>query len=153
MRRLFVVALCLVSACKERPEHPIGSRLVVSLHAASDSIVVGAAQQFRLDVTNRSGEAIDAIVYGGTFAFDLSAKDQTDREVWRRSRQEIGGYGQHLRLAPGASTSFEATWDARDNAGRPVAVGTYRLTGYLVDDGANPLAQADAIARVRVVLP
>ena len=153
MRRIFSLALCLVSACKDQTEQPIGSSLVVSLSVASDSIVVGAAQKFRLDVTNRSGDVIDAIVNGGTFAFDLSARDQTDREVWRRSRQEIGGYAQHLRLAPGASTSFEATWDARDNAGRPVAPGTYRLTGYLVDDGANPLAQADAIARVRVVLP
>jgi hypothetical protein len=48
-------------------------------------------------------------------------------EVWRRSRHEPAAPGAATTLRPNEMRGSGSAWDQRDDAGRPVAPGSYRV--------------------------
>jgi len=99
---------------------------------------------FRLTVRN-SGSAPARIEFATGQRIDVTV-DGAGGRAWQLSAgmvftQALG----ELTLAPGASQSFDATWDQKDAAGKLVASGHYRAEGWLATTprGATAVAEFD----------
>lgn len=78
----------------------------------------------------RSGQTFDFIVKRGRV------------EVWRWSHDRAFTQAlQDVTLAPDETKRFEATWDQKDNKGKPVSDGRYAVTGIVT---TTPPVQSEA---------
>jgi hypothetical protein len=133
MRRLTTVLLTLVicSAC--------GGDRAGSGEAGRDGAVSTGTLALLLDVpgTVRAGEevpiAITLVNRGasptdvGAVSPDVVVTREDGTEVWRRSRHEPSLPGGATTLRPNEMRGSGSSWNQRDDAGRPVGPGTYRI--------------------------
>lgn len=86
----------------------------------------------RLVLENRGDDPIEVELQGSPIAFDLVAFAADGSEVWRRLEGvAVDLILQPRTLGPGESLEFTDTWTQRDNRGRQVSPGTYRVQGIL----------------------
>jgi len=120
------------------------STVVIELATSRPRYRQGEEVRFRLTMRN-TGNAPATIEFATGQRMD-AAVDGAGGRAWQLSAgvvftQALG----ELTLAPGASQSFEATWDQKDTAGKPVAPGHYRAEGWLATTprGATAAAEFD----------
>jgi hypothetical protein len=133
MRRLTTLLLALVigSAC--------GGDRAGSGEAVRDSAASSGPLALLLDVpaTVRAGEevpiAITLVNRGasatvvGAVSPDVVVTREDGTEVWRRSRHEPSAPAGATTLRPNEMRGSGSSWNQRDDAGRTVAPGTYRI--------------------------
>lgn len=81
----------------------------------------------------------------GVLEFDFVITRFDGTLVWRRPRPILSEDGLDLTLVPGEERTYEATWDLKDEQGRPVPEGAYWLQGYV---NVGPHAGAEPVTRV-----
>ncbi len=99
-------------------------------------------------LTNPTDRTLELALRGREIVFDLIVSREDGVVVWRRLEGEVVPAILRLeQLAPGAQLSLEATWDGRDQRGRPLPPGNYLLRGEVLTDGA-PLVTPEQRFRV-----
>lgn len=86
----------------------------------------------RLVLENHGDQPVEVGLGGAPIAFDFIVLDPDGQEVW--SRLEGLAVEAILRpqtVGPGEAVDFLDAWDQRDNRGRRVAPGSYRVRGVL----------------------
>ena len=118
--------------------------ILVTLHAPKTARV-GSAIPITLRIENKSAEPLELYLRGREATYDFIATASDGELVWRRLEHEI--VPAILRvdvLEPGQVVEFRDSWDQRDNAGDPVAPGSYTIRGSVLTDGSATL-EAPAI--------
>jgi hypothetical protein len=126
-----------------RPESPVGA--VTPTNPRIDAAVVPSAGGFRfaLMVTNQSDSLIPFRFNSGKTCDFVVHEAVSGKEVWRWSNGNF--FTQMLRsdsLRPKGKWQFEENWDGKDNDGRPVPPGTYRMTAIVA---STPALQASPV--------
>ena len=107
--------------------------LVVPRKAAA-----GAPVPIVLRIGNTAKRPLELHLQGRTVVFDLIVR-RGDSVVWRRLEGTAAPAILQLRmLAPGEVLELKDTWEQRDNAGRVVQPGEYRVTATVPTD-AQPI--------------
>lgn len=102
-----------------------------------DLAPAGMTVPFRLALGNRGPVPVTVELAGQPIAFDLVVQSAEGHVVWRRLEGVPGEAAPAIRtLAPGEVMTFDGHWNQRDNQGRQVPPGTYRVRGVL------PVAEA-----------
>ena len=95
-------------------------------------VVSGAPVPVTVRVRNDGIQPAELSLTGNPVAFDIIVQDRGGSEVWSRLRgQIVSMILQVAILQPGECVEFVHAWDQRDNAGRRVAEGDYRVQGIL----------------------
>lgn len=112
------------------PARPAPPALVLQL-VAPERVRPGEKVVLRLILKNVSPNPVEARLDGRpTHDFIVRRPDGT--EVWRWSHgQAVQDILQIRVLRPAEELAFEGVWPQRDNNGRPVAPGMYRLQGIV----------------------
>jgi hypothetical protein len=96
------------------------------------SIGLGDTVEVTLRVRNDGPDPIDLELPGRPVAFDVVVVGPDGAEVWRRLGDAVSpSILMLLRLGPGETRDFTATWAQRDKAGRPVPPGRYTVYAVL----------------------
>lgn len=124
----------VVDALVALRERIVQNGLELSLRLSSDTISSGESVALTLTAANTGEEPIDLLFRSGQqfdfLVFDLGGQKQTP--VWNWAHDKV--FTQNIwmmTLAPGASETFQASWDGRDNDGRTVT-GQFLVQGELV---------------------
>jgi hypothetical protein len=106
---------------------PLELRLEVPAEARS-----GAMVPVRLVLVNHGIEPVEVGLSGNPIAFDLVVTDANGAEVWRRLEGvAVEDILVTRTVLPGREIEFQDYWAQRDQSGRRVPPGTYRLRGIL----------------------
>lgn len=96
------------------------------------SVQIGEAIPMILRAKNAGQDTIQLGLTGNPIAFNFIVTGPDGADVWSRL------HGKHVPMilqigiiAPGEALEFTHHWDQRDNAGRPVGPGIYRVRGVL----------------------
>jgi hypothetical protein len=152
-RRDVYAAVCLVVAnattCRDTPPPPeadssppapttvSSDSLAITLDAPA-TLAAGRSTTITIRLTNRTDRTLDLSLRGREIVFDLIVSRDDGAVVWRRLEGEVVPAILRLeQLAPGAELVLEATWDGRDQRGRPLPPGNYALRGEVLTDGAT----------------
>jgi hypothetical protein len=128
-----------------RTDHSDSLRLSLVVPA---EVALAAAVPVRFTVENVSGRQLELYLRGRTIAFDIVVTGPAGDTVWRRLEDEVIPAILRLEpLGPGEALELSDSWDQRDNAGRPVSAGDYRVRGELLTEGP-PLRTAGAALRI-----
>lgn len=161
-RRDVYAAVCLVLAnattCRDTPPPPRADSTAVPTAMSSDSLAItldapatlaaGRSVIITIRLTNRTDRTLDLSLRGREIVFDLIVSREDGAVVWRRLEGEmIPAILRLEQLAPGAELVLEATWDGRDQRGRPLPSGNYALRGEVLTDAA-PLATPERRFRI-----
>ena len=99
---------------------------------------IGARVPFTLVIENRGPEPVPLGLTGRPIAFDVIVTAADGAEVWRRLRGRVVAAVLQVRLlGPGEVMELAGEWDQRDDAGRPVAPGTYRVRAVVPAEPAE----------------
>lgn len=94
--------------------------------SSKDSIVLSLA------VTNVTSRELAVPLYApGDDAFDVVVTTETGEVVWRRFAGPAALPSGGMILAPHETRVLAVTWNVRDNNGRPLNPGRYRIIGVL----------------------
>ncbi|MBI3945884.1 MAG: hypothetical protein HY321_08190 [Armatimonadetes bacterium] len=125
----------------------LAARLALSLRTSRETYRAGAPVEITLQVRNRSDRPLQLQFSSGRQHDFVALRD--GREVWRWSHDRVFTQAlTRLPLQPGETRTFTATWDQRDNAGNPVALGSYTVVGILPHTGEEALR---ASREIRIV--
>lgn len=105
---------------------------------AAERVAVGNDLTATLSAENICEEEITLQLGGATVHHDLLLTDQSGKVLW----QSLYGVNRLLimgteQMTPGERLTFTATWPGRNNAGRVIPAGTYRLVGILYSPDEN----------------
>jgi hypothetical protein len=104
---------------------------------APATLAAGRTASITIRLANRTDRTLDLSLRGREIAFDLIVSREDGTVIWRRLEGEVVPAILRLeQLAPGTELVLEATWDGRDQAGRPVPPGSYTLRGEILTDAA-----------------
>ena len=107
----------------------------------------GETVPITFSVTNTGGQTVNATV-GPPEA--ISRVTRAGEEVWNWARNKgFPTVVYDLSLAPRASKTYSLDWDQRDNEGRPVPAGVYRVHAWFTAgrlDGAAVNPETDLAA-------
>ena len=102
-----------------------------------------------LRLTNGGERPLELHLLGRTIAFDIVIARADGAVVWRRlAGAAVQGILQIKTLAPGETLELKDLWRQRDDAGSPVAPGSYTLQGVLPTDERQPLSTP--VARLQI---
>ena len=97
----------------------------------------GEPVPMRLVLANRGDAPVEVELGGSPIAFDLVVTAPDGAEVWRRLRgRPVEAILQLRTVEPGGEIDFADRWDQRDDRGRPVEPGSYRVHGVLPVPGS-----------------
>lgn len=124
----FVVSISLTGCGGAgQPVSPVLALRVV----APARVPLGERVVLRLVLRNASATPVE-VQLNGRPAHDAVVRRPDGTEVWRWSHgQTIQDILQVSMLQPSEELAFEAVWPQRDNNGRPVTPGAYRLQGLV----------------------
>ena len=110
--------------------------LVVTLHAL-ETARPGRSIPITMRIENRSVEPLELYLLGREATYDFTVTASNGDPVWRRLEDEIVPAILRVEvLEPGQVLEFRDSWDQRDNAGEPVAPGSYTIRGTVLTDGS-----------------
>ncbi|MGH7584844.1 MAG: BsuPI-related putative proteinase inhibitor [Gemmatimonadales bacterium] len=116
---------------------------------APDSVRAGEPVPIALRLANTSGRPLQLYLQGRPLAFDITIRGPDGTIVWRRLEGATVSAILAVRvLEPGASLTFEDTWDQASKHGAPIPPGEYTVTGSLPTD-RDPLETPPT--RLRIV--
>jgi len=139
---MFLCLLLLLSACS--PREPMKLELVLprTVHAG-DSVPI------TLRVINEGRKRATLYSQGRPTAFDIEVAGTDGRLVWHRLNQAVISKVLQVReLKPGEFLEFSDVWQQRDDSGRMVPAGEYRVTGVLPTDPPAQLRSEPAELRI-----
>mgnify|MGYP001822729006 CR=1 FL=1 len=131
--------------------HPEAAAMdsVTATLRAPETTASGVPVALTLVVENTGSEPAVLYVTGRPPAVDVRVEDAEGRLVWRRLEGEtVSMVLQVLRLAPGERREFDVEWDQRDEHGRPVPPGLYRVRGALLTEGGGSLTTDPEVLRI-----
>lgn len=161
-RRAVHATCCLVLAhaptCRAVPPPPEADSTAVPATMSSDSLTIaldapatlsaGRSDSITIRLTNRTDRTLDLSLRGRDITFDLIVSREDGTVIWRRLEGEVVPAILRLeQLAPRAELVLEATWDGRDQAGRPLPPGNYGLRGEVLTETA-PLVTPERRLRI-----
>lgn len=96
----------------------------------------GGSVPLRLVLQNEGNRPVDVGFGGRPIAFDFVVLASDGSVVWSRLEGVLVPAILQIRtLVPGEVVEFAAVWDQRDNEGRRVPSGSYRIRGVLPVEG------------------
>ena len=139
---MFLYLLFLLSACSPREAMTLELMLPDSVHAG-DSVPI------TLRVTNEGRKPAPLYSQGRPTAFDIVVARADGQVIWRRlERAVISAVLQVRELRPGEFLEFTDVWQQRDDSGRIVPAGEYRVTGVFPTDPPAELRSEPAKLRI-----
>jgi Intracellular proteinase inhibitor len=114
-----------------------------------DTVRAGQAVTLTLRLVNQSRKAATLYSQGRPTAFDIVISHSGGRPVWHRLyRKTITSVLQVRTMAAGEVLEFTDTWNQRDDAGREVPPGEYRVVGILPTDPPERLESRSEVLRI-----
>ena len=146
---MFVVAVLITSCSSEFQQNgglPVLNRIETALYIVDSEngkplteVTAGTPVRLVLELKNLSDETLN---------FNFSSGKQYDFEVDNADKQMVWSWSQDkfftqalstLTLGPKETVKFAQNWDQKDNAGRQVPAGVYRVTGMLTTIGSESI--------------
>jgi hypothetical protein len=114
----------------DEPERPGVKGLAVTLRVLPDRAPPGGSVRMTLTVRNASGSVYSYQTPTGQ-QYDFAVDGPSGR-VWRWSHGKVFTTAiVQGSILPGESKTYSVEWDLKDNSGRPVPPGEYRVTAWL----------------------
>ncbi|HEY3316252.1 MAG TPA: BsuPI-related putative proteinase inhibitor, partial [Bacillota bacterium] len=99
------------------------------------------------------GPSAQTLAFQTTLKADFTA-ERANRVVWQWSRdRDVQLSPSDLTLAPGQKTTFRASWDGRDDAGRDLPAGDYVVKGVFLGQWSKTSLPLVAEATIEVKRP
>jgi len=104
-------------------------------------VVQGIPVRLVLEVKNLSDEPVTFTFSSGK-QYDFDVHDADNQLVWRWSHDKVFTQAfSELKLGPKEQVKFTPIWDQKDNEGRQVPPGSYRVTGMMTSIGGGGMAE------------